>query len=57
MGESQNGCFKKTKQAKFSEKRTCAYQGVRDDRFLESLTCFFFKSPFRDSPFGLLPTT
>ena len=37
-GESQNGCFKKTKDAKFSEKRTfliplihtrtCAYQGV-----------------------------
>ena len=22
MGESQNGCFKKTKHAKFSEKRT-----------------------------------
>ena len=44
-GESQNGCFKKTKHAKFSEKRTCAYQGVR--KFLENLACFvFLKHPF-----------
>ena len=45
-GESQNGCFKKTKHVKFSEKtnistpligtRTCAYQGVRN-------VCFFGK--------------
>ena len=54
-GESQNGCFKKTKHAKFSEKRTfltlwythvctrtCAYQGVRNVRFPENLACFFF---------------
>ena len=42
-GESQNGCFKKTKHVKFSEKtnisnplirtRTCAYQKVRNVRF------------------------
>ena len=44
-GESQNGCFKKTKHAKFSEKRTCAYQGVR--KFSENLACFvFLKHPF-----------
>ena len=61
-GESQNGCFKKTKHAKFSEKnehflppnipdehllRTCAYQGVRNVRLLENLVCFvFLKHPF-----------
>ena len=55
-GESQNGCFKKTKHAKFSEKRifeemfflpTYAFQGVRNVRFSENLTCFvFLKHPF-----------
>ena len=48
--ESQNGCFKKTKQAKFSEKRpfllmirtrTRAYQGVRNVRFSE-IWCALF---------------
>ena len=63
-GESQNGCFKNTKHAKFSEKhisnplirtRTCAYQGVRNVRFLENLACFvFLKQPFWDSPFRLI---
>ena len=55
-GESQNGCFKKTKHVKFSEKRTfifwCAYQGVRNVHFLENLACFvFLKHPFWDSLF------
>ena len=47
-GESQNGCFKKTKHAKFFKKtpnisyplirtRTCAYQGVRNVHFSENL--------------------
>ena len=59
--ESQNGCFKKTKHVKFSEKRTFltpwytlvrAYLGVRNTRFSENLTCFIFlKHPFWDSPF------
>ena len=55
-GESQNGCFKKTEYAKFSEKqkfftpwyahvRTCAYQGVRNAPFLENLSCFAFLLP------------
>ena len=55
-GESQNGCFKKTKHFKFSEKRTfltpistctCAYQEVRNVRFAENLKCFdFLKHPY-----------
>ena len=63
--ESQNGCFRKTKHVKFSEKRTffypmirtctCAYQGVKNVRFSENLTCFaFLKHPFWDSPFCLI---
>ena len=62
--ESQNGCFKKTKQAKFPEKRVFlspwyahvfAHQGVRNARFSEKLACFFFlKHPFWDSPFCLI---
>ena len=55
-GESQNGCFKK-KHAKFCKKTNiscplirryiCAYQGVRNVRFSENLTCFIFlKHPF-----------
>ena len=39
--EYQNGCFKKTKHAKFFT-RTCAYQGVRNVHFLEKfgVLCF-----------------
>ena len=49
-GESQNGCFKKTKHAKFSEKRTCAYQGVRNVSFSKNLADFIFlEHPFWDS--------
>ena len=34
--------------------RTCAYQGVRNVRFSENLTCFvFLKHPFWDLPFCL----
>ena len=68
-GESQNGCFKKTKRAKFSEKqtfltpspsptppliRTSTYKGLRNVRFLENLTCFAFPlPPFWDLSFYL----
>ena len=53
-GESHNGCFKKTKHVKISE-RTCAYQGGRNVRFWEKLLCFvFLKQPFWDSPFCLV---
>ena len=64
--ESQNGGNKKAKYAKFSEKRTfftpwyahvrtCAYQGVRNARYLENLACFaFLLTPFWDSPFCLI---
>ena len=57
-GESQNGCFKKTKHAKFPEKqiftplirtRTCAYNGARNVHFSENLACFVFLK------FALLP--
>ena len=51
-GEYQNRCYKKTKHAKFSEKRavvypltctyTCPYQGVKNVRFSENLVCFVF---------------
>ena len=62
-GESHNGCFKKTKNAKFSETRTfltpwyahvhmCACQGVRNFLFWGTLACFvFLKHKFWDSPF------
>ena len=60
--------FKKTKHAKFSEKRTfltpwyahvcmcmCAYQEVINTRFTKNLACFvFLKHPFWDSPFCLI---
>ena len=62
--KSQNGCFKKTKHAKFSEMnifypllctRSCAYQGVKDIHFLENLAWFvFLKHLFWDSPFCLI---
>ena len=55
-GESQNGCFKKAKHAKISEKqnisyplirtRMCSYQEVRNVYFSEILACFaFLKHP------------
>ena len=67
-GESQNGCFKKIKHAKFFEKEhflpldiatlllaSCAYQGVLNVRFSENLACFvFLKHPFWDSSFCLI---
>ena len=62
-GQSQNGCFKKTKHVNSSEKRifltplirTYAYQGVRNVRSLENVMCFvFLKHPFWDSPFCLI---
>ena len=62
-GESQNGCFKKTKHAKFSEKTNISFllirtrQEVRNVRFTENLACFvFLKHPFWDSPFSLITT-
>ena len=56
-GESQNGCFKKAKQAKISEKQTflTPNQEVRNFCFSEILACFaFLKNPFRDLPFCLI---
>ena len=64
-GESQNGCFKKAKHTKISEKinisyllihkSVYAYQWVRNVCFSKILACFaFFKHPFRDSPFCLI---
>ena len=57
-GESQNECFKKTKHAKFSEKRTFLppwYAHVRNIRFSGNWACFvFLKHPFRDSHFCLI---
>ena len=64
-GKSQKERFKKTKHDKFSEKqtvltpltrtRTCAYQGVRNVRSSENVSCFaFLKHPFWDSPFCLI---
>ena len=62
-GESQNECSKKTKHAKFPKNdyflshflRSCAYQGVKNVRFSENLSCFvFLKYPFWDSPFCLI---
>ena len=50
-GKSQTGCYKKTKHAKFSEKRTvfnqiptrsCGYQGVTNVPFSKNLACFVF---------------
>ena len=66
-GQSQNGCFRKTKHVEFSEKRTffyplirtgtCAYQGVKPVRFSENLACFvFLKTHFEVRPFALLPS-
>ena len=62
--KSQNGCFKKTKHAKFSEKRTVlipwyadvhAYHEVRNAHFSENLACFvFLQHPFWNSPFCLI---
>ena len=48
-GESQNGCFKKAKHAKFSVKQTFLPPDT------ENLACFaFLKHPFWDSPFRLI---
>ena len=67
-GKFQNGCFKKTKHAKFSEKRTfltpwyahvrVCIRGVRKVRFSENLACFvFLKHCFEIRAFALLPCT
>ena len=63
-GKSQNGCFKKTKRQIFRKtnisyplirKRMCAYQGVKNVRFLEKLASFvFLKHPFWVSSFYLI---
>ena len=64
--ESQNGCFKKTKPAKFPKNkhfspppltrtRTCSYEVVRNVCFSENLTCFvFLKYQFWDLLFCLI---
>ena len=59
-GQSQNGCFKKVKHVKFSGKRTffSLYQGLKNVRFSDNLTCIvFLKDPFWDWASALLPTT
>ena len=52
--EYQDGCFKKTKHTKFSEKQTFltpfVYHGVRNDRFLENLSFYLIT----DKLFSLL---
>ena len=57
-GESQNGCLKKTKHSKFSEKRKNVRVRIRGYEmfvFSENLVCFvFLKHPFRDSPICLI---
>ena len=65
-GESQNGCFKNTKQAKFSEKRTFLTPLIRTLR-IRGLEMFVFRkiwlplcswnTCFEIRPFALLPTT
>ena len=56
----EDGCNKKAKHAKFSEKRTFptlwyAHVGVRNVRFSENLACFaFLLPPFWYSPFWLI---
>ena len=64
--EFQNGCFKKTKYANFSEKRTflnfwCAHArvrirgGIRNYRFSEKLGCFLFlNTRLEILPFSLI---
>ena len=38
-----------------SRLRACPYQGIRNVRFSENLTCFvFLRHPFSDSPFHLI---
>ena len=58
-GESQNGCYKKTKHAKLSGKQTFFTpwyaHGGKKIRFSKNLASFaFLKHPFWDSPFCLI---
>ena len=56
-GEPQNGCFKKTKHAKFSEKRKCAYQGIKMFVFRKIWRALFsWNTHFEIRPFALLLT-
>ena len=66
-GESQNGCFKKTKHSKFSAKtntftpwyaHVCAYQGVKKCLFLRKIwrVLFSWNTCFEIRPFTSLPT-
>ena len=53
-GESQSGCFKKTKRAEFSKisisypiirTRTCAYYGIRNGNFGKFGVLYFLETP------------
>ena len=56
QGNKARQIFRKTNSSyPLIRTRTCAYQGIRNVRFSENLTCFvFLKHPFRDSPFCLI---
>ena len=62
--ESQNGCYKKSKHAKFSGNkensgtRACAYQEVKRQEFFGKFGALFFSCNhrFEVRPFALLPT-
>ena len=60
--ESQNGCYKKSKHAKFSDNkensgtRACAYQEVKRQKFFGKFGALFFflQPPFWGSSFCLV---
>ena len=53
-GESQNGCFNKTKHAKFSEKQTFLTSWYTDRKIWRAF--FSWNTHFEILPFALLPT-
>ena len=53
-GESQNGCFEKTKHVKFSEKRRFLKESSFFGKF--EVLCFLSNTNFEIRPIALLPT-